>query len=105
MMGFLSIGKERRRNRGIKNGDIYRSHWWRFQKCRRVAYYKKQADSLSRCYRHSLNAASFLKESSPEYELVSFELREAIKQIDVILGATCADDIITKIFDDFCVGK
>ena len=66
---------------------------------------KRQADSLSRCYRHSLNAASFLKESSPEYELVSFELREAIKQIDVILGATCADDIITKIFDDFCVGK
>jgi len=66
---------------------------------------KRQADSMARCHRHALNAASFFKENSPEYELISFELREAIKQIDVILGATYPDDILSKIFDEFCVGK
>ena len=66
---------------------------------------KRQADSMACCYHHTLNAASFFKEGLPEYELVSFELREAIKQIDVILGATHPDDILSKIFDEFCVGK
>ena len=66
---------------------------------------KRQADSMTRCHQHLLNGASFFKEKNPEYELVSFELREAIKQIDVILGATYPDDILLKIFDEFCVGK
>ena len=66
---------------------------------------KRQADSMARCHQHLLNGASFFKEKHPEYELVSFELREAIKQIDVILGATYPDDILSKIFDEFCVGK
>jgi len=66
---------------------------------------KRQAESMACCHHHTLNAASFFKEGLPEYELVSFELREAIKQIDVILGATYPDDILSKIFDEFCVGK
>ena len=45
---------------------------------------KRQADSMARCHRNILNASSFFKENSPEYELISFELREAINQIDVI---------------------
>ena len=66
---------------------------------------KRQADSMAHCHQHLLNGASFFKEKNPEYELVSFELREAIKQLDVILGATYPDDILSKIFDEFCVGK
>ena len=38
-------------------------------------------------------------------EILSFELREALDSIDLILGKTTPDDIINNIFSHMCVGK
>jgi|TARA_Y100000294_G_C8546155_1_gene333244 tRNA modification GTPase len=52
------------------------------------------------------NASSLLSGSDTvPYELVSFELRDALGQLDCILGKTVTDDILDSVFSDFCVGK
>lgn len=38
-------------------------------------------------------------------EIASIDLREALGQIDIILGKTDNDDILNNIFKNFCVGK
>ena len=45
-----------------------------------------------------------IKEGVP-FELVSFELRDALRQIDIVLGKTTTDDILDSVFNSFCVGK
>ena len=39
------------------------------------------------------------------FELIAFELRGALKQVDLILGKTTTDDILENVFSSFCVGK
>lgn len=39
------------------------------------------------------------------YELIAFELHDALKYLDLILGKTITDDILDRVFNDFCVGK
>ena len=50
---------------------------------------------------------SFIKEidkkTSPEF--LSVELREALDAIGEITGATTPEDILNKIFTNFCIGK
>jgi tRNA U34 5-carboxymethylaminomethyl modifying GTPase MnmE/TrmE len=36
---------------------------------------------------------------------VSLELRDALEQIDTILGKTTSEDILDGVFGSFCVGK
>ena len=43
--------------------------------------------------------------SKNQLELISIHLREAIKHFDWLVGKTSTDDILNKIFSDFCVGK
>ena len=52
------------------------------------------------------NSTSLLSsKGDPQLELVSFELRDALGQIDVVLGKTSTDEILDSIFGSFCVGK
>ena len=52
------------------------------------------------------NAEDLLSGSgSVPFDLVSFELRDALSQLDLILGKTATDDILDSIFSGFCVGK
>jgi tRNA modification GTPase len=50
---------------------------------------------------------SFISESqknvSPEF--LSIELRDALDSLGEILGITTPEDILNKIFSDFCIGK
>ena len=39
------------------------------------------------------------------YDLVSVELRDALRQLDSVLGKTATDDILDQVFNSFCVGK
>ncbi len=59
--------------------------------------------------KHSLNkltaAVALLNRPRTPYELISIELREALDSIGIILGKTTPDDILTNIFNKFCVGK
>jgi len=52
------------------------------------------------------NAGDLLSGSGPvPFDLVSFELRDALNQLDLVLGKTVTDDILDSVFSDFCVGK
>tara|TARA_Y100000590_G_scaffold297103_1_gene334825 strand:- start:40154 stop:41473 length:1320 start_codon:yes stop_codon:yes gene_type:complete len=66
---------------------------------------KRQADSMILCYKHLMSASDILKEETPRYELVAFEIRESVSHLDQVLGRTHPDDILNKIFNNFCVGK
>ena len=66
---------------------------------------KRQADSMLLCYKHLMSASDILKEEIPQHELVAFEIRESISHLDLVLGRTHPDDILNKIFNNFCVGK
>ena len=52
-----------------------------------------------------MSAIDILKEKTPRYELIAFEIRESISHLDQVLGKTHPDDILNKIFNNFCVGK
>jgi tRNA modification GTPase len=39
------------------------------------------------------------------HELVALDLREALDALGEVLGKTRADDILARIFAEFCVGK
>ena len=66
---------------------------------------RRQVMAISHCKDSLVAALKHLGNSAPELELVSFELRDAINQIDTLLGKTTADDILNKVFSGFCVGK
>jgi tRNA modification GTPase len=42
-------------------------------------------------------------ELSPEFVAVDF--RDALDSLGLIIGATCTEDILERIFNDFCIGK
>ncbi len=46
---------------------------------------------------------SVLSNLSPEF--VAVDLRSAIDSLGLIIGATCTEDILERIFNDFCIGK
>lgn len=50
------------------------------------------------------NAAAVLSSGQP-LEIFSIEMREALDSIGEITGAVTSDDILNKIFADFCIGK
>lgn len=38
-------------------------------------------------------------------ELIAVDLKEAIFNLGLIVGRSASDDILDKIFDNFCIGK
>ena len=38
-------------------------------------------------------------------ELVALELRDAVDQLGQVVGAVYTDDLLTRIFSRFCIGK
>lgn len=49
-------------------------------------------------------AASALTENQP-LEIISIEIREALDALGEIVGAITTEDILNKIFSEFCIGK
>jgi len=60
--------------------------------------------ALDRAAEALRNAAIVLAANQP-LELFSIELKDALDGIGEITGAVTADDILNKIFTDFCIGK
>jgi tRNA modification GTPase len=50
------------------------------------------------------NGASALAASVP-LELVAVEMRDALDRLGEIVGAVTTDDILNRIFSEFCIGK
>ena len=65
----------------------------------------RQKDSLRLCLDSMICTKKALKNGSHELELAAFELRDAINSLDSFLGKVTSDDILEKVFTNFCVGK
>ena len=65
----------------------------------------RQKRALSLCGRPVERAIGSTGLSPIDLSTLAFDIREALDQIDSILGKTTADEILNKIFTSFCVGK
>ena len=50
-------------------------------------------------------ALTLLKNNEPQLEIIALEIRDAIAELDALLGKTTVDDVLGQMFSDFCVGK
>ena len=67
---------------------------------------QRQFDCIQQCLGFLKRIETFiLKGHIYEPEIVSLDVREGIKELDVLLGKTTPDDILRNIFSNFCVGK
>lgn len=65
----------------------------------------RQYLALKSCNANLRAALELLESTSVSYELLSIEIREALESVGQILGKTTPDDILSNIFNHFCVGK
>jgi len=65
----------------------------------------RQKQALSLCGRPLDRAIGSADLDPADLSTLAFDIREALDQIDSILGKTTADEILNKIFTSFCVGK
>jgi len=84
---YLSHGLEGRKGRGCCWGH----------NLRHKAAIDHSPQSLNR-------AVKALTENQP-VEIVALELRDSLDRIGEIVGAVTTEDILNKIFSDFCIGK
>ncbi len=55
--------------------------------------------------KESLQKVSQSIEAGLSPEFAALDLRAALDELGVIIGATCTEDILERIFSDFCIGK
>ncbi len=53
----------------------------------------------------SIERAIFALNGNQPLEILAFELRDALDKLGEIVGAITTEDILNKIFSDFCIGK
>jgi tRNA modification GTPase len=69
-----------------------------------VAVNERQADSLRRAQGHLASAKTDLDNQTP-LEIVAQSLRTGLSAVGDVVGKTATEDILTKIFSTFCIGK
>ena len=65
----------------------------------------RQKEALSKCLLSLNSALGVLKNKHPELELAAFEIKDSINSLSVFLGRVSSEDVLNKIFSNFCVGK
>jgi len=81
----------------VKQGAIPpREHSWAVNQRHKTALEQAKA-SLEKA------VASTTEDLSPEF--IALDLRDALDSVGLIIGATHTDDILERIFRDFCIGK
>ena len=67
---------------------------------------QRQKNIILKIQDHIQNTLLLLSQKEDvHYDLVSIELRDALIQLDSVLGKTVTDDILDLVFNSFCVGK
>ena len=61
--------------------------------------------ALSKALSHIEEAYMLLKKGDSSLELAAFELKEALKNVQNVLGIRMDVDVLDKIFEQFCIGK
>jgi tRNA modification GTPase len=65
---------------------------------------ERQADALTRAQFALTASSNYIANGSPP-ELFSQELRIALNAIGEVLGSTSTEDILDRVFSNFCIGK
>ena len=65
----------------------------------------RQKEALSKCLTSLTSALGILINKQPELELAAFEIKDSINSLSVFLGKVSPEDVLNKIFSNFCVGK
>jgi tRNA modification GTPase len=73
-----------------------KTHAWAINERHRLAL-----EQARQCLERSLESARSML--SPEF--IALDLRESIDHLGLIIGATHTEDILSRIFNDFCIGK
>jgi tRNA modification GTPase len=73
-----------------------REHAWAINQRHKTAL-EKAKENLGRV------VSSIESGLSPEFAAV--DLRAALDQLGIVIGATCTEEILERIFEDFCIGK
>ncbi|RMG67127.1 MAG: tRNA uridine-5-carboxymethylaminomethyl(34) synthesis GTPase MnmE [Nitrospirae bacterium] len=60
--------------------------------------------SIDRALQAVNRAIERIKERAP-YEIIAFELRDALDGLGEIVGTVTTDDLLNRIFGEFCIGK
>ena len=66
---------------------------------------RRHLDCLERADRHLKNAGRFAADGNQSLELFAEELRLSQDQLGEITGKLLPDDLLGKIFSQFCIGK
>ena len=53
----------------------------------------------------ALNRAIFALTKNQPLEILALELRDSLDRLGEIVGVVTKEDILNKIFNDFCIGK
>ena len=81
----------------MKHGAVGpREHAWAVNQRHKTAL-EQTKDSLEQAL------SSVQAGLSPEF--IAVDLRDALDSLGLIIGATYTDDILERIFNDFCIGK
>lgn len=70
----------------------------------RQAFNRRQREALNRSLQ-SVRQAKESAENNESYEFIAMETRSAIDALGEIVGETTTEDILHKIFSEFCIGK
>lgn len=79
-----------------KGALLPREHAWAVNRRHRTALERSRA---------SLERARLAAEKGLSPELIALDLRDALDSIGLIIGASHTEDILERIFRDFCIGK
>ena len=64
----------------------------------------RHKEVLERSARHLQEAISRARQALP-VDIVAIDLREAWEALGEITGSTATEDLLDRIFEDFCIGK
>lgn len=70
----------------------------------RLAFNQRQREALYRSLQ-SVRQAKEAAENNESYEFIAMETRSAIDALGAIVGEITTEDILHKIFSEFCIGK
>ena len=64
----------------------------------------RHKEALENCLTHVINGCKASEDGMPP-EIISLEFQSAREQLDLLLGTVSYDEILDKIFSQFCIGK
>jgi tRNA modification GTPase len=77
---------------------------WKEQRDGIVITNLRHKTAIQASYNSLSNALKAMEENKP-VEIIALELREALDKLGEIIGAVTTDDILNRIFSEFCIGK